>query len=194
MGTESLTDSHGALKFQYAFLNCGIITCHSTNRPRLQFPRLAETWAHFDSTRRTSEPRDFILAIMPQYEFYTVPRNAKQMTFGQLFFDCCRQLEAVRETDLHLAPLLTSQFNITSGTPLPTDNIPEPACLGDLMKLLNGPRPLLEVNPLRPIPLRQSQSHPVDVRTSSRYQRHLQQYVTERCPKKHNQLLLQRSV
>jgi hypothetical protein len=32
------------------------------------------------------------------------------------------------------------------------------------MKLLNGPRPLLEVNPLHPIPLRQMHGHHVDVR------------------------------
>lgn len=54
------------------------------------------------STRCTSKASDFILAIMPQYGFYTIPSDAKSMTFTQLFLNCCDQLSGYPD----LVPLI----------------------------------------------------------------------------------------
>src|SRR5262249_51631188 len=83
------------VEFQQAFLNCAFVSRSPMNRRR-SVPHNSELLMHFDSTRCTSKPRDFILAIMPQYKFYTVPKAAKQMDFGKLFVDCCAQLGQVQ--------------------------------------------------------------------------------------------------
>ncbi|KAJ7263565.1 hypothetical protein B0H12DRAFT_1103012 [Mycena haematopus] len=106
-------------------------TFGSKNETNLQYrhqipelPRARDLCIYLSSMRRTSKPRDFILAIMPQYGFYRVPRNARQMTFTQLYIDCCHQL---RGHDIDIGPLF-----IEAG-------VPEPIYLGDLVKLFNGP-------------------------------------------------------
>jgi len=104
----------------------GIISAH--------FSRLLEP--SVTSRRRTSHLRDFILAIMPQYEFYRVPLNAKRMSFRQLFLDCQLQLQRVQKTEFQSAPFFMPVFNNGLGIFSATDEIPEPKVLGDLIKLL----------------------------------------------------------
>jgi hypothetical protein len=48
---------------------------------------------HIMSARLTSKPRDFILAVAPQYGSYKTPSIASRMTFEELFMDCCRQID-----------------------------------------------------------------------------------------------------
>ena len=138
------------INFMSAFLHSGTVV--RGTEPERDFPNLIELWFQDSSKRRTSKPRDFILAIMPQYRFYTVPKNAKQMTFGQLFLDCFRQMEVAKQN--HEIWELASHFvspigliDLRSGALLATDNIPEPICLGDLVKLFMGSKPVWKYNP-----------------------------------------------
>jgi hypothetical protein len=126
------------IKFVTAFLTCCTVERPQSDRSgEVEIPTATEILLHRNSMRLTSKSRDFILAIMPQYKFYTIPPNAKQMTFTQLFFDCICQL---RETENGLAPLLTRRIDVINATIANMDmTIPEPACLGDLVKLFNGP-------------------------------------------------------
>lgn len=88
---------------------------------------------------------------MPQYRFYTVPPNVRQMSFGELFVDFYNQLDAgptalpghSPETQFGFAPLFASPFDIRDGAPLATANVPEPTSLGDFVKLMRGPRLVL---------------------------------------------------
>ena len=133
------------VEFQQAFLHCTSVrrTPMIMNKLR-KVPANAELWVHFDSTRRTSKARDFILATMPQYNFYTVPNSAKQMTFGQLFVDCCNQLSRAQSpVEEALVPLLASGSLSFSKFLTATENVPEPTCLGDFVKLLGGTNPIL---------------------------------------------------
>lgn len=123
-------------EFKRAFLNCTIVRRPTAVRSELQAPTPEDVWWHLNSRRRTSESRDFILGIMPQFEFYTVPKNAKQMTFGQLFHDFWSQLAL--KSDSSVTPLLIAPFNVNESMSSPSANIPEPTCLGDFLKLLNG--------------------------------------------------------
>ncbi|KAG7126267.1 hypothetical protein HYQ44_001307, partial [Verticillium longisporum] len=119
-------------------------------------PRARDLGLHLVSTRQTSKGRDFILAIMPQYQFYKVPTTARKMTFSELFLDCCHQL---RSHNAGIAPFL-----MDSESPLDGDvgtlscGVPEPVCLGDLAKLFNGPvqrapeRSVVELLTLQPQP------------------------------------------
>jgi hypothetical protein len=119
-----------------AFLELGTASRRYENREVL-LPNERDIMLHLNSTRETGRARDFILAIMPQYGFYKAPKNAKQFTFTELFLDCCRQL---REVDSGLSPLFLESDHLLDGRvgPLKVD-LPEPKCLGDLAKLLNGP-------------------------------------------------------
>lgn len=106
------------------------------------FPAYDGFMMQINSTRRATKSRDFILATMPQYSFYTVPPNAKTMSFAQLFVDCYQQLEAKQE-DLELVPNVHGQLDIAQGIVRVTDNIhvvPEATVLGDVVKLFYGPK------------------------------------------------------
>lgn len=75
---------------------------------------------------------------MPHYEFYSVPENACRMSFEELFIDCFRQGE---EAGWELAPLLFEAGQ--RGKTTPTVNIPVPDCLGDMVKLFLGVKPIM---------------------------------------------------
>jgi len=134
------------VEFQKAFLNCAFVSRSPMTRHR-SVPANAELLMHLDSTRRTSKPRDFILAIMPQYKFYTVPKEAKLMDFGKLFVDCCNQLGRVQlPSDGAMTPLLSFGSIKSSNIFTAMDNIPQPASLGDFVKLLGGGSPTLPLD------------------------------------------------
>ena len=139
-------------------------------RPLHPFPEIHTFYSHIFSTRRTSKPRDFILATMPQYSFYRVP--AKRMSFAPriVCINCGKQgcnrlfrdsLEVSRSRNWLLRNtssgarmrILRFQKEGLLKFPLPEINAqdeesaPEPACLGDLVKLFCGPRILWEFYP-----------------------------------------------
>lgn len=127
-------------EFLHAFLTCGTISRTSVN-PRPSVPTKLDLGLHFQSVRRTGNPKDFTLAVMPQYDFYTVPVDAKQMIFRELFVDCFQQ---GARADWGLWPLLAwLVLDPTDALP-PTDNIPEPVTLGDAVRLFLGACPKLE--------------------------------------------------
>jgi hypothetical protein len=93
---------------------------------------------HMFSSRRTSKPRDFILATMTHYHWYSVPKSAKALTFGELFVDCCEQAKAA---GTRLTPLLSKEKSsledILRGDITATDNIPSPVCVGSFVRLFD---------------------------------------------------------
>lgn len=136
-GTDITASADKVLKFSLAFINCGNVSRCPRDRS-LQFPTSSALKLDLHSSRRTSHPRDFILAIMPQYGFYTVPLSAKKMTFSELYRDCFQQGTSA---GFKLAPLLVAPVP-HMGHVIPTrtlDIIPNPACLGDLVRLFLGP-------------------------------------------------------
>jgi hypothetical protein len=98
--------------------------------------------------RYTAKPREFILAIMPQRHWYTVPSNAKSMTFGKLFFDMCSK--AKKANDSLFCPLVsagtTRKFDIIFA-PTPIENVPTPRILFEFMALLVGLQPAVRILP-----------------------------------------------
>jgi hypothetical protein len=60
--------------------------------------------------QRTTKARDFILAITPQFSFYMIPKDAKDMTFSAIFCDCIRQLAAIWHVMAPLIIRLTINF------------------------------------------------------------------------------------
>lgn len=132
------------LNFIRAFINNGSISRKPVEGPRLNFPNLDWLRMHITSPRQTSKSRDFILAIMPQYAFYTVPTSVRGMTFRELFLDCYEQANShgVLVTPQVWLGREDTLDDIATQRPA-TDNIPTPACLGDLVALFLGPKPLL---------------------------------------------------
>jgi hypothetical protein len=125
------------LTFLNNFIHCGSIS-RSPPLKSSPVPSRGELFNHINSMRMTTHSRDFILAIMPQYEFYKVPEIAKDMSFGQLFVDCFQQ---GRKAGWDLHPLVSlpgvrseccHEFSVT-------DNVPEPIYLGDMTRLFLGP-------------------------------------------------------
>ena len=127
------------LPFLFAFLHGGSVSRNHFTKPR-RFPENLDFWAHRNSHRKTGNPRDFILAILPQFEFYIVPENAKNMSFQELFVDCFHQ--GMKQEGWTLAPLLMADHidlgqDITSFL-MPTTHMTDPVCLGDVAKLFLG--------------------------------------------------------
>lgn len=79
---------------------------------------------------------------MPQYNWYTVPENAKTMAFCQLFLDCCRQAQKNGLANgAPVKPLIAMKWDSLDNVfrcPQATRNVPEPSCLGDLLMLCCG--------------------------------------------------------
>lgn len=100
---------------------------------------------HYGSTRVTSKPRDFILAMLPPFEWYTPPKNAAQLTFGQLFVDSCEQ---AARAGYPFYPKITKGMTEVTGyladSVLPSENIPTPQSLGDFIKLFGGSQSVLK--------------------------------------------------
>lgn len=119
--------------FIRAFLR--LETVSRSHRVQLQIPRVFDLHQFNSSVRQTGTARDFILATMPQFRFYSQPQNAKDKSFGELFVDCYRQLQQAQVDGLR--PLLGQ---IRQGISEATDNIPTPKYLGDMVKLLTGPK------------------------------------------------------
>jgi hypothetical protein len=84
----------GKSKFLDDYIHGGKLLQRAQPASRL-FPSRDELCQYDLSTRKTSHPRDFILAIIPQYGFYKVPTTARVMGFGELFLDCFQQGERV---------------------------------------------------------------------------------------------------
>ena len=90
------------------------------------------------SRRVASEPRDYIYATMRHFPWYKYPANAENMAFGELFTDLYNQAAENRHT---FAPKITASMiqpsaTDTSNAWLPSQQQPEPQCLGDFLKLL----------------------------------------------------------
>jgi hypothetical protein len=140
-GEQPLLSDHNISSkshFIYAFFRYGTVHRARTSRIRPDCPTEDDFLNIMTSTRRTSKSRDFILAVMPQYGFYTVPANAKSMTFSTLLLDCFRQLEArASDLSLNIPGQLTGKQGVAS---VNLHDVPEPRLLSDFAKLFLGPK------------------------------------------------------
>jgi hypothetical protein len=128
--------------FINAFLDNGFVSRkpRKTSRNAKRPLSYGELVLHINSMRVTSNPRDFIFAILPQYGWYMPPDSARSLTFGQLFVDAFYQAQRsgfgfpARFTKgmKELSHSLDESF-------LPTEDIPIPEHLGDFVQLLNLP-------------------------------------------------------
>lgn len=130
-------------KFMLAFIHNRTVTRETRRVEGIKYGN-GENFRMFRfSAHRASKPRDYILATMPQFEFYIVPANARHMTFPELYMDCFNQYRNF-DGEWMFQPLLTGEqhlsMNEIAGHRLPpTQNIPQPDCLGDFVKLFGGP-------------------------------------------------------
>ena len=182
---------HDARAFMEAFFKNSTIQRTGPARLLHPFPEDRTFYHHKFSTRRTSKARDFILAIMPQYSFYTVPKDAKRMTFNELFKDCVHQLwkggypmqPMCRIQRIPLLDLSAPEYQFRYDDNIHTDfpngrdetllqfplpqipDHPEPACLGDLIKLFCGGKVTLDFYPpldAKPEDMPTYQAHPAE--------------------------------
>lgn len=146
LATSSERIEAQATKFVHAFLNNGDVTREEHIGNNVLTFDLRNFGLYFNSRLRTSKPRDFILATMPLYQFYTVPKNARRMTFSDLFLDLWSQVHTKTANPAVALPSgpAVSLRHMATGTPPAIIDVPEPACLGDMAKLLCEPR--LEFN------------------------------------------------
>lgn len=123
--------------FVYGFMNCSTVSRLVADVPNIVHNVSDDITMFWSSGRETSKARDFILAVMPQYEFYKMPIDTKRLTFGQLFVDAYRQIVLAEERG-YLAPLLTAHIDIEQLESIATSNIPEPRNLSEFARLLCG--------------------------------------------------------
>jgi Heterokaryon incompatibility protein (HET) len=136
------------MKFMFAFLEDGSVSRQRTTKPSRCTLNIYYIWDHMDSVRRATKPRDYILALMPQFEWYSTPANAKQMTFGELFLNCCIQAKDHDVKDI--GPLINAGRlkvdELLRGQA--TANIPTPTCFGELIMLFSGTWWRAELTPM----------------------------------------------
>ena len=129
-GIGKLIDS-----FIRAYFSCGTVSRSPVPTPKFPLPHHISSL--LSSTRKTSHPRDFILAVMPQFSFYVVPPDAKRLNFQQLYLDCCQQLVEKHSLSCDVGPQIpVIRSLVESGI----NTFPEPRCLGDVAKLFSGPK------------------------------------------------------
>jgi hypothetical protein len=66
------------------------------------------------SRRKTSKPADYVLALFPTFNWYTVPDNARNRSVGWLFADAVGQFERSRGTAV-LFPTVDGIFGTREG-------------------------------------------------------------------------------
>lgn len=127
--------------FIRAYISQGTITRGATS-PRSQDEDIYTDDFHamnLASNRRATEPRDYVFATMPQFPWYHYPADAEQLSFNAIFQDFCQQstrtdhLFAYRITRSMTNPAECSNPEVAW---LPSNEQPEPKCLGDFLKLL----------------------------------------------------------
>lgn len=108
-----------------------------------------------DSIRQTGRPQDFVLAIFPQFSWYSVPPNPNSKSFGEFLEDMPSQLEqSTQGNSIHSAPREDAHVRskITEGmlegfsidataSYAPSQDVPIPTSVGDFCKHLHNPEP-----------------------------------------------------
>lgn len=98
---------------------------------------------HSASNRVATEARDYVFATVPQFSWYQYLEQAKHMTFSTIFLDLYQQ--AVLANHQFTTRILQSMTEeMPSGARprdawAPSENQPQPGCLGDFLKLLGNP-------------------------------------------------------
>lgn len=93
------------------------------------------------SLRCSTKPRDYIFATMPQFPWYKLPQHAKSLSFNDVFFDFCSQASTSGHGSAHrfTASMTDPKTCLDQAQAwAPSKEQPEPACLGDFMKLLGN--------------------------------------------------------
>lgn len=164
-GHDGEFDRTEAAKFIQAFLRHGKVSRAGIPGGRVRSHILGALGAAKDSRRKTTKTRDFVLAVMPEFHWYTVPDNAKQTTFGELLLDCFHQAE---RSDISFSPLVTVGWKTTLGdiqaVPPMTSNVPTPTTLGEFIRLILGPpSPILQETRNDNAALGRLRSYPIKV-------------------------------
>ncbi|KAF7548040.1 hypothetical protein G7Z17_g7312 [Cylindrodendrum hubeiense] len=141
-GTQGEDGMEGINTFIKAYANCGTIT---RMRP---FERTMDDTIHNieggqfrlvnqASNRSATEPRDYIFATMTQFPWYHYPLDAINMSFSEIFADLYNQASvAGHKFTPKVLQSMTDPDAVNGDAWRPSDDQPEPACLGDFIKLI----------------------------------------------------------
>ena len=133
--------------FLKAYINNGFVARRACHASRHRVRDLTNDFAiHLNSLRVTSKPRDFVLAILPQYGWYRAPLDVKRLTFGELWIDCVQQAD---RSGFKFFPTITKGMtnkiiSNAEDSRNPSSEIPEPETLGDFIKLFGSHEDPLE--------------------------------------------------
>jgi hypothetical protein len=154
---ERMCDSLFVLAYEFASTNRhsdianfirAYINCETISKPKAVPNRSLTDDIHTGDFRKTmlvsmrtaSKARDYIFSTMPQFDWYNPPKNAKSMSFNEIFLDLCQQTKGTGHAFAYRIPRsLTdskSASNYSENAWLPSPDQPEPKCLGDFLKLL----------------------------------------------------------
>ena len=129
-----------------------MLTNGTVSRPKRPMNTLRTSVFHTlhasrQSLRRTSEPRDFVLALFPQCPFYVAPNNVRAMQWGEIWADCMRQFQLFHESrelpddqPFRVKPKVTKGLLHAFNVPLheadqPSTDVPMPDNLAEFVSL-----------------------------------------------------------
>lgn len=103
--------------------------------------------SHRGSGRSATMARDYVFATMPQFPWYHYPANAENMTFNEIFTNLYDQ---ALNSGHHFVCRITHSMTIgdnwnTEDAWKPSRHQPEPATLGDFLKLFGLPLSLRDI-------------------------------------------------
>lgn len=123
-------------------MNCGTVTrVKSLDRTAEDTPHTIEgeqfRLVNQASIRAVEKPRDYIFATIAQFPWYNSPLNANDMSFTKILINLHGQASAAGH---RFSPKILQSMtdpNVVNGDAWKrSDDQPEPACLGDFIKLI----------------------------------------------------------
>ena len=121
------------LSFIHALLNNGQVSRSVVSRSPFSTDIGKEFLIQNNSTRKTSAARDLVLSTMSQYTASSA-QQVREMSSAALYAHCFSQARAANRAVL---PRITGGMVGENAGALETSNVPEPANLGDLVKLFS---------------------------------------------------------
>ncbi|KPM36151.1 hypothetical protein AK830_g10421 [Neonectria ditissima] len=170
-GTQGEDGMEGINSFIKAYATCGTVVrtrpFERTSDDTLQTIEGGQfRLVNLASNRCATMPRDYIFATMTQFPWYHYPLDAINMSFSEIFADLYKQASAAgHRFTPRIMQSMTDPDAVDNDAWRPSDDQPEPACLGDFIKLIgrkvapserqNGPHLQSSIHITSAVPIRQ---------------------------------------
>jgi len=130
----SVKQQYPEIRFLNAFIFDGLVTRVPYRGDYKHIAFANSLKAQMFSKQRSTKPRDYIPAVLPQHHFYVIPWTARDWSFGDLFLNCLRQFEMQDSQFDRMSPFGECPPDRIIKTNDNMAQVPERTCQGDMVK------------------------------------------------------------